>query len=59
MSLVRFYEPKLPTDRAQLLQRYPMGSLMKIEAVYVSPFWRKRALLRIRWPAGTGAQHLR
>jgi monoamine oxidase len=38
------YEPKLPTPRAQLLQRYPMGSLMKIEAVYNQPFWRKAGL---------------
>lgn len=38
------YEPKLPTPRAQLFQRYPMGSLMKIEAVYDQPFWRKAGL---------------
>lgn len=46
------YEPKLPTPRAQLLQRYPMGSLMKIEAVYDTPFWRKKGLsgVSIGWP---------
>src|SRR5690606_13000122 len=33
------YEPQLPTARAQLFQRFPMGSLMKIEAVYDEPFW--------------------
>ena len=46
------YEPKLPTARAQLLQRYPMGSLMKIEAVYNTPFWRKKGLSGVSsaWP---------
>jgi monoamine oxidase len=34
------YEPELPTQRAQFLQRYPMGSLIKVEAVYNQPFWR-------------------
>jgi monoamine oxidase len=34
------YKPKLPTQRAQFLQRYPMGSLIKVEAVYSTPFWR-------------------
>jgi monoamine oxidase len=38
------YEPKLPTPRAQLYQRWPMGSLMKIEAVYDRPFWRDEGL---------------
>ncbi len=38
------YEPELPTLRAQLLQRYPMGSLMKVEAVYNQPFWRSAGL---------------
>ena len=46
------YEPKLPTRRAQLVQRYPMGSLMKIEAVYDRPFWRKKGLSGVSssWP---------
>lgn len=39
-----WYEPKLPTQRAQLLQRWPMGSLMKVEAVYDRPFWRDAGL---------------
>jgi monoamine oxidase len=34
------YEPELTTQRAQFLQRYPMGSLIKVEAVYDQPFWR-------------------
>jgi monoamine oxidase len=38
------YAPKLPTPRAQLLQRLPMGSLMKAEAVYDRPFWRDAGL---------------
>jgi monoamine oxidase len=38
------YEPKLPTPRAQLYQRWPMGSLMKVIAVYDRPFWRDEGL---------------
>jgi monoamine oxidase len=38
------YEPQLTTPRAQLLQRYPMGSLIKVEAVYATPFWRGAGL---------------
>jgi monoamine oxidase len=38
------YEPGLPTMRYQLLQRMPMGSLMKAEAFYDRPFWRDDGL---------------
>jgi monoamine oxidase len=38
------YKPKLTTPRAQFLQRYPMGSLIKVEAVYDKPFWRAAGL---------------
>jgi monoamine oxidase len=38
------YAPKLPTRRAQLLQRMPMGSLMKIEVLHDRPFWREAGL---------------
>ena len=38
------YEPKLTTPRAQFMQRYPMGSLIKVEAVYSKPFWRDAGL---------------
>lgn len=38
------YEPPLPRDKAQLLQRMPGGSLMKVEAVYETPFWREEGL---------------
>ena len=38
------YQPKLPAPRAQLLQRFPMGSLIKVEAVYDQPFWRLAGL---------------
>src|SRR4051812_3250061 len=34
------YPPKLPALRDQLTQRYPMGSVMKVIAVYDKPFWR-------------------
>jgi monoamine oxidase len=36
--------PLLPPRRAQLLQRMPMGALMKCDAVYRTPFWRVKGL---------------
>ncbi len=42
-ALIR-YEPDLPALRAQLLQRFPQGSAIKVEAVYHRPFWRDRGL---------------
>ncbi len=42
-ALIR-YEPDLPALRAQLLQRFPQGSAIKVEAVYPRPFWRDRGL---------------
>jgi monoamine oxidase len=38
------YEPDLPALRAQLLQRFPQGSAIKVEAVYPRPFWRGEGL---------------
>ena len=40
--------PLLPQRRARLLQRMPMGALMKCDAVYEKPFWREAGL------SGTG-----
>ena len=40
--------PFLPPKRHQLLQRMPMGALMKCDAVYPTPFWRAKGL------SGTG-----
>lgn len=34
------FSPTLPAARAQLQQRYPMGSVAKFVAVYPTPFWR-------------------
>lgn len=34
------YSPQLPADRAQLFQRMPQGTLLKVDAVYDEPFWR-------------------
>jgi monoamine oxidase len=42
-GLIR-YEPDLPALRAQLLQRFPQGSAIKVEAVYPRPFWRDHGL---------------
>ncbi|HJQ43614.1 MAG TPA: flavin monoamine oxidase family protein [Jatrophihabitantaceae bacterium] len=38
------YEPLLPAARDQLTQRMAMGALMKVEAVYPTPFWRASGL---------------
>jgi len=38
------YDPLLPSLRDQLTQRMGMGTLMKAEAVYDEPFWRKDGL---------------
>lgn len=38
------YEPALPTLRAQLFGRWPMGSTIKVEAIYERPFWREEGL---------------
>lgn len=34
------YSPGLPGDRDQLIQRMPMGRVIKINVVYPEPFWR-------------------
>lgn len=38
------YRPILPPWRALLLQRFPMGSVIKTHAVYDKPFWREDGL---------------
>jgi monoamine oxidase len=38
------YEPGLPAVRDQLLQRIPMGAVIKCHAVYDRPFWRDDGL---------------
>ncbi|WP_308909782.1 flavin monoamine oxidase family protein [Pseudokordiimonas caeni] len=38
------FQPILSPKRAQLLQRMPMGSVIKGQAVYATPFWRGRGL---------------
>jgi len=42
-GLIR-YEPILPALRAQLLQRFPQGSAIKVEVTYSRPFWRDKGL---------------
>jgi len=39
-----FFEPQLPPLRAQLAQRFPMGSVIKVHAIYDRPFWRDDGL---------------
>jgi monoamine oxidase len=38
------YEPPVPALRDQLTQRLPMGSVIKCEAVFPTPFWRNAGL---------------
>jgi monoamine oxidase len=36
------YSPRLPALRDQLTQRMPLGSVMKVIALYEKPFWRDK-----------------
>lgn len=38
------YDPPLPADRTALLQRMPMGAVIKVNVVYDEPFWRAAGL---------------
>jgi monoamine oxidase len=38
------YAPLLPAARDLLTQRMAMGALMKVEAIYPTPFWRSKKL---------------
>jgi monoamine oxidase len=38
------WDPLLPPKRLQLLERMFMGALMKVDAVYPTPFWRAAGL---------------
>ncbi|MBL1077232.1 flavin monoamine oxidase family protein [Nocardia sp. 2] len=38
------YSPGLPGDRDQLIQRMPMGRVIKFNVVYDEPFWRRAGL---------------
>ncbi|WP_203336762.1 flavin monoamine oxidase family protein [Nocardioides limicola] len=38
------WNPGLPVEHETLFQRLPMGTLMKVEAVYPRPFWRDAGL---------------
>jgi monoamine oxidase len=38
------YDPPLPPGHDQVLQRQPMGSVVKVNAIYRTPFWRRRGL---------------
>ncbi len=38
------FDPLLPAQRDQVVQRVAMGELMKVEAVYPRPFWRDAGL---------------
>ena len=38
------YTPGLPGDRDQLVQRMPMGRVIKVNVAYDTPFWREKGL---------------
>ncbi len=38
------YNPALPAAHDQILQRQPMGSVLKVNAIYSRPFWRNHGL---------------
>ncbi len=38
------FAPGLPTQRRQLMQRMPMGSVIKVILIYDKPFWREAGL---------------
>jgi monoamine oxidase len=38
------YEPGLPEERVELIERYPQGTLTKVTAIYERPFWRQDGL---------------
>jgi monoamine oxidase len=38
------YSPALPPGHDQVLQREPMGSVLKVNAIYSTPFWRAAGL---------------
>lgn len=38
------YDPILPFERAQLIQRFPQGNAIKVQAIYSKPFWRDEGL---------------
>ena len=43
LPFIRF-DPVLPGPKAQLLQRFPMGTVVKCIATYPKPFWREDGL---------------
>jgi monoamine oxidase len=47
------FRPALPADRAQLQRRMAAGSVIKCNAIYDEPFWRRKGLSgRVIDPAG-------
>ncbi|MFM7269303.1 MAG: flavin monoamine oxidase family protein, partial [Cyanobium sp.] len=38
------FDPPLPPEQVALLQRSPMGAMVKVLAVYPRPFWRQQGL---------------
>ena len=38
------FDPPLPAEQQALLQRSPMGAMVKVLAVYPDPFWRREGL---------------
>ncbi|MGQ0670245.1 MAG: flavin monoamine oxidase family protein [Actinomycetota bacterium] len=43
------YDPPLPAERDQLLQRLPQATITAVSAVYEEPFWRREGLSGLAW----------
>ncbi len=45
------HSPPLPALRNQLIQRMPMGSVIKIHLYYSKPWWRETGIgsVQLRW----------
>jgi monoamine oxidase len=39
-----WWDPPLPRERAQLIQRMPVGQMFKVHLIYDTPFWRNDGL---------------
>ena len=44
LALSLTFRPELPRERVQLLEHLPLGSSIKVQAVYERPFWRELGL---------------
>jgi len=48
------WQPNLPFEREQLVQRMPMASAMKVFTFYKTPFWKKNGFSGFAWSLNGG-----